>query len=117
MIYIKSMQFLLTAIQIISAILLILVILLQQGKGGGMASLFGGGSGMDDMLSAPGSDIVLKKITVTLAAVFLLSSLILAVRTTRVADETIMEDYLDTTETPASPAPAEEEIPLPEQTP
>jgi preprotein translocase subunit SecG len=111
------MHFLLTAIQIISAVLLILVILLQQGKGGGMASLFGGGSGMDDMLSAPGSDVILKKITVTLATRFLLTSLVMAVRTSRSSSKSIMDKQLSPPAATETPAQSEEPISIPEDIP
>ncbi len=97
---------------------MILVILLQQGKGGGMASMFGGGSGMDDMLSAPGSDVILKKTTVTLATLFLFTSLILAIKTSRSTSKSIMDDQQPSApvETEA-PAQNEEPVPIPEDIP
>lgn len=56
-----------------------------------MAGLFGGGSGMDDILASPSSDVFLKKATITLAAVFFLTSLVLAVRTSRETAKSLME--------------------------
>ncbi len=85
------MQIFLTAIQVGSAVLLILIILMQQGSGGGLSGMFGGGSGMDDMLSTPSGDVFFRKATITLAAVFLLTSLLLAVRTSRIAERSLLE--------------------------
>jgi preprotein translocase subunit SecG len=85
------MQFLLVFIHVVAAVLLILIILLQQGKGGGLAGLFGGGSGMEDVLSSPSGNVFLKKATVTLAVIFFLTSLILAVRTSREGTKSLFQ--------------------------
>lgn len=90
--------FLLT-IHIIVAVLLTLIILLQQGGGGGLSGMFGGGSGMDDILSSPSGDIFLRKITVTLVIIFFLTSLILAVRTSHRSAKSLLENA------PVIPAP------------
>ena len=96
------MQTILTLFQVASAVLLILIILMQQGSGGGLSGMFGGGAGMDDMLSTPGGDVFLRKATVTLAAVFLLTSLVLAVRSTHVATRSLLERRIAPIEIPGT---------------
>lgn len=87
------MKALIVSIHIIAAVLLVLIILLQQGKGGGLGGLFGGGGGggMDDLLASPSSDVFLKKATITLAIVFFLTSLILAIRTAHETSRSLLE--------------------------
>jgi preprotein translocase subunit SecG len=85
------MQIIIVSVHVLAALLLVLLILLQQGKGGGMAGLFGGGSGMDDFLASPGSDVFLKKLTVVLATVFFLTSIMLSVRTSRQASRSLLQ--------------------------
>lgn len=53
---------------------LILIILLQSGKGAGLAGLFGGG-GSEQLFSAPSGGSFLRKATITIAVIFVLTSL------------------------------------------
>ena len=115
------MQTFLIFVHIVAAVFLVLLILLQHGKGGGLSGLFGGGSGMDDILTSPSSDVFLKKATITLAVMFFLTSLILAVRTSKEPSRSLLENQpvpspvqrpLETSEElpslPVSDTPAEE---------
>ena len=61
---------------------LIMIVLLQAGKGQGIAGLFGGG-GSDQLFSAPSGLAFIKKITVAMAVIFVLTSLTLTVMTAR----------------------------------
>ncbi len=61
---------------------LILIVLLQAGKGQGIAGLFGGG-GSDQLFSAPSGMAFIKKITVAMAVIFVITSLTLTVMTAR----------------------------------
>ena len=55
---------------------LVLVVLLQAGKSGGMAGIFGGG-GSDQIFNAPSGMAFIKKLTVTMACIFMFTSLVL----------------------------------------
>src|SRR5271157_2537292 len=61
---------------------LIMIVLLQAGKGQGIAGLFGGG-GSDQLFSAPSGMAFIKKITVAMAVIFVLTSLTLTVMTAK----------------------------------
>ena len=61
---------------------LIMIVLLQAGKGQGIAGLFGGG-GSDQLFSAPSGLAFIKKITVAMAVIFVLTSLTLTVMTAK----------------------------------
>jgi preprotein translocase subunit SecG len=56
---------------------LIILILFQTGKSRGMVGVFGG-YGSDQIFSAPGKVVFIKKLIVGLACTFLISSLVLA---------------------------------------
>jgi preprotein translocase subunit SecG len=68
----------LTTAHIIIAILLILVVLVQQGKGADMGATFGGGS--NTLFGAAGADTLLLKVTTAIAALFVITSVSLAIR-------------------------------------
>lgn len=68
--------FVLTVHIIVSAGL-ILIVLLQAGKGAGISGLFGGGS--DAGLGGPSTPAVIKKITTTMAVLFMITALALTV--------------------------------------
>ena len=57
---------------------LILIVLLQAGKGAGISGLFGGGSN-DSAFSGATTPGVIKKITTTMAILFMITSLALTV--------------------------------------
>lgn len=108
------MQSFLVTIHIITAICLVLIILMQQSKGGGLSGMFGGGGGgMDDILTAPGSDVFLKKATITLAAIFFLTSLVLGIRTLRERPRSLLENQPVPTAAPVEPAAEPIDVPAP----
>ncbi|MBN1383360.1 MAG: preprotein translocase subunit SecG [Elusimicrobia bacterium] len=65
-------------IHIIVSVGLILIVLLQAGKGAGISGLFGGGSN-DSAFSGATTPGVIKKITTTMAVLFMITSLALTV--------------------------------------
>jgi len=69
-------------IHLVVCVGLIMIVLLQAGKGQGIAGLFGGG-GSDQLFSAPSGMAFIKKITVAMAIIFVLTSLSLTVMTAR----------------------------------
>jgi preprotein translocase subunit SecG len=76
------MTILLTVIHIIVCLFLIAVVLLQSGKGAEMGAAFGGSS--QTLFGSRGAASFLSKMTTVAAVVFMLTSLTLAVLTTRV---------------------------------
>lgn len=77
------MYIFLLVVHIIVCVGLILIVLLQAGKGSGIAGLFGGG-GSDQLFSAPSGMAFIKKVTVVMAIMFMLTSLLLTVMTSRI---------------------------------
>ena len=67
----------LTGVHIITCLFLILVVLVQQGKGADMGATFGGGSGT--LFGASGADNLLTRATTLAAAIFMSTSVYLAV--------------------------------------
>ena len=70
-------------LHVIASISLILIVLLQAGKGSGISGLFGGG-GSDQLFSAPSGMAFIKKVTVIMAIVFMLTSLSMTMLTSRI---------------------------------
>ena len=71
----------LTVLHVAVSVVLILVILLQAGKGGGMGAAFGGGS--QTVFGGRGAQTFLGKVTSICAAIFMLTSVALAVMSSR----------------------------------
>lgn len=67
------MYAILTILHVIVSVLLILIILLQSGKGAGISGIFGGGG--EYLFSTPSGGSFLRKATVTLAVIFVVTSL------------------------------------------
>ncbi len=68
----------LVIVHVIVAILLIIVVLMQSSKGGGLAGAFGGGaSGGQAVFGGRGAASFLQKLTVGLAAVFMILALLI----------------------------------------
>ncbi len=68
------MYSLIKVIHIVVSVILVLIILLQSGKGAGLSGLLGGGGG-EQLFSAPSGGSFLRKVTITLAVIFILTSL------------------------------------------
>jgi preprotein translocase subunit SecG len=92
------LYYLILILHLIACFFLIAVVLLQQGKGQDLASAFGGG-GTQAAFGPRGSVTLLSRITTALAAVFMITSIALAVLKQR---ET---SVLDTIPAVASPTP------------
>lgn len=63
-------------VHIITCLCLILVVLIQSGRGGSLGSIFGG-SGTDQLFSAPSGTAFLRKTTAILAVIFGITALTL----------------------------------------
>jgi len=73
------MTTLLTIIHLIACFLLIVIVLLQRGKGAEIGAAFGGSS--QTLFGSRGATTFLAKMTVVTAAVFMITSLTLAIVT------------------------------------
>src|SRR5580700_619331 len=69
---------------------LILTVLFQAGKGAGLGNLFGGGGG-DQLFSAPSGSAFIRKLTTTMAVVFVCTSIFLTILTSRRSHRSLME--------------------------
>lgn len=91
-------------IHIIIAVLLIIVVLLQQAKGAGLSPVFGGGQ---SIFGAKGATPFLSKLTIALAVLFMVTSILLAISpklsTKQGSIEKELQKELNTTKT-APPA-------------
>ncbi len=96
------MIYLLYAIHVLVCIFLILVVLLQQGKGADL-SVFGGGS-TQTAFGARGATTLLHKLTVGSFLVFILTTLLIGLDSTRRSGGTLMEGVENETTAPATPA-------------
>jgi len=74
--------FILQVVHYLACAGLILIVLLQAGKSGGMAGIFGGG-GSDQIFNAPSGMAFIKKLTVIMACVFMITSLTLTKLSTK----------------------------------
>ena len=86
-----------TALHVFLCIILILVILLQPGKGGDVASAFGGGGGNSAVFGPRGPASLLNQATTIVAVLFMVTSILLAVNSTKQAQGsgTDLEDGLE----------------------
>lgn len=92
----RTVTTLLTAIHVTVCLLMVGIILLQQGKGSDIGAAFGGGS--HTLFGARGATSFLSKLTVSLAAVFMFTSLSLAVAARDKAGSSIIDDMGETSD-------------------
>jgi preprotein translocase subunit SecG len=98
------MQLALVALHLVICVALIVIVLLQTGKGSEIGAVFGSSS--QTLFGSTGGGTFFGKLTTGVAVVFLLTSLILAGRSSRVTSESVMSGVK-----PAATAPAESETP------
>ena len=91
-------------VHVIVCVGLILIVLLQAGKGSGISGLFGGG-GSDQLFSAPSGMAFVKKATVVMAILFMLTSLSLTILTSRLGVRSVTSQIPDIPVTPPQGAP------------
>jgi preprotein translocase subunit SecG len=106
------MTILLTIIHIIVCLFLVIVVLLQSGKAADLAGAFGG-MGSQTAFGPRGSATVLSKATTIAAALFMVTSLSLAIVATRSAgtSSTVLEREAGKLPAPAAPQPAGAPVP------
>jgi len=85
-------------VHIIVSFGLILIVLLQAGKGAGISGLFGGG-GNEAVFGGNTTPLIIKKITTTMAVLFMITSLFLTLIGSRLRTRSLAERI--------PPAPAE----------
>ncbi len=76
-------------LHIFICVLLILSILLQLGQMGGLGGIFGGG-GVDQIFSSSAGSMFMKKVTIVLAILFVLTTIGLTIFSSRTGLETIV---------------------------
>jgi preprotein translocase subunit SecG len=108
------MTIVLTIIHVIVCFFLVVVVLLQSGKAADLAGAFGG-MGSQTAFGPRGSATVLSRVTTIAAAVFMVTSLSLAILATRAA--TSSGSVLERTKPAAKTAPAKPGQPPPGSTP
>jgi len=99
------MHTILLILHIIAALLLILFILIQSAKAGGLGGIFGGGGG-EQLFSTPSGSVFLRKVTITIAIVFILTSIGL----TFLGHQTRLKTVTGQVQ-PAAPAPVQPALP------
>jgi preprotein translocase subunit SecG len=104
------MTVILTIIHVIVCFFLVVVVLLQSGKAADLAGAFGG-MGSQTAFGPRGSATVLSKATTIAAALFMVTSLTLAILATRHAAST--GSVLENQKPPAKAAPAKSASPSP----
>ena len=104
------MQTALVILHLMVCVALIVIVLLQTGKGSEIGAVFGSSS--QTLFGSTGGSTFFGKLTPVVAIVFMLTSLILASRSTRVTGESVMSEVK-----PAVTEPAVKEIEVPPETP
>lgn len=104
------MQTVLVTLHLIICIALIMIVLLQTGKGSEIGAVFGSSS--QTLFGSTGGSTFFGKLTAGVAIVFMVTSLILAGRSSRVTSESVMSGVK-----PAATAPAATEIETPSGAP
>jgi preprotein translocase subunit SecG len=90
-------------IHIVVCVGLILVVLFQAGKGAGLGNLFGGGGGGDQLFSAPSGSAFIKKVTTGMAIVFLVTSVMLTILSSRRSHRSLLESLPNGQNAPVGP--------------
>ena len=104
------MQTALIVLHLVICIALIMIVLLQTGKGSEIGAVFGSSS--QTLFGSTGGSTFFGKLTAGVAVFFMITSLILAGRSSRVASESVMSEVK-----PAVTAPATTEGVTPVETP
>ena len=92
-----------TALQIISCVLLVVIILIQGGENVDMAAAFGGSS--QAAFGPRGAVTTLAKITWVLGAIFMVTSVTLAIWATKATSNSVMQNApVQTQSAPTAPA-------------
>ena len=100
-----------TLIHVLVCIALVMIVLLQAGKGAEMGAAFGGSS--QTLFGSAGAMGFLTKLTTIAAVVFMITSLLLALSSTRKASSVIREEPAQSAPAPVAP----ESVPVQPQTP
>ena len=106
------MNALIITIHVLACISLVILILLQSGKEG-MGVIFGGGS--SSVFGSSGAGGLLKKLTISVASIFIITSLSFTYMSgQRIAEESVILDFpADLPQVPSSPGSIEEQISIP----
>jgi preprotein translocase subunit SecG len=92
--------------------ILVIMVLLQTGKGAEIGASFGGGSSQT-LFGSRGAGTFMSKVTAAAAAIFMLTSLLLALKWSNVSGSSIVTGAPAAKEAPAAPASAQPVFPAP----
>jgi len=92
-------------LHLLVCVALILIVLLQTGKGAEIGAAFGGG-GSSTLFGSRGAGTFLSKLTAAAAAIFMLTSLYLAMNSAHISVGSVVKEAPVSKEAPAKPAPA-----------
>ncbi len=104
------METILLVIHLMLAIALVITVLLQRSEGGGLG--IGGGGGGGGMMSVRGTANLLTRATAVLAALFMLTSLSLAILASHTSTPESILDQPAASTAPAVPETKEGEVPI-----
>lgn len=93
-------------IHLMIAAALVIVILLQRSEGGGLGIGGGGGGGMGSFMSARGAANLLTRTTAILAAIFFVTSILLAILAGNTGTKSIVDRAAPAETAPAKTEPA-----------
>ncbi len=95
------MQMVLVVLHLLICIALIIIVLLQTGKGSEIGAVFGSSS--HTLFGSTGGSTFFSKLTTAVAIVFLITSLILAGRSSRIISESVMTGVKPAATAPKTP--------------
>lgn len=95
----------LSILHLVIAFVLVLVVLLQSGKGADIGAAFGGGSSQT-VFGGRGSATFLSKLTAAMAALFMISSIVLAIYSGRSVTSSVITEERAKQAAPAPPSPS-----------
>jgi preprotein translocase subunit SecG len=100
------------AIHLMLAIGLIGVVLLQKSEGGGLGIGGGGGGGMGGFLSGRGTANLLTRTTAVLAALFMVTSIVLSILAGQGGERRSIIEDIPASSAPVEPVPSSPSVPV-----
>lgn len=103
-------------LHILVCFFLIMVVLLQKGRGSDIGAVFGGG-GAQTLFGSAGPGTFLSRLTVVVAAIFMLTSILMAGNFFAKPAKSVMEEPAATTQVPQNQGQEEQPPAVPEKAP
>ena len=87
----ENLQISLLTLQVVVAILMIIMVLIQKSDGDSLSGIGGGSGGLNSAISSKSSANFLTKLTMFLAAIFMINCLVLALISSKINNSTHLE--------------------------